>query len=196
MESSALEVIEENDAAAGTICYFCQAPLTGDARTCLVCGHRQYRVCYCGEQIRPDVATCPHCQTDWSQSSRVKAKRKSRSHGSVHGLLRSAVTGAIVFGGLCGFLYLAGGRAAQGLGEEAPADVAVRLAYLVRAIVFGATLLAQRLGRLGSSAHLLQLAGLMVMGAGLGVLCYLLRHNRWIRIKLGLLKSRRHRRAA
>lgn len=185
----------EEPASEEAFCYCCQVPLGTETYVCLACGHRQYRTCYCGEKLRPDLAVCPVCEADWSESSRVKSKRKSRSHGSVRGLIRSAVTGAIAFSAISVFLYMAGGRAAQGFGVEAPANLLVRLWYLGKAVTFNASLLNDRfLGFMGNK-QLLQLLGLITIGAGVGALWYVLRHNRWIRTRLGLMKSQRHRRA-
>jgi len=179
-----------------TVCYLCQAPLGEDTTGCLVCGHRQYRVCYCGAQLRPDLAICPHCDTDWSQSSRVKARRKSRTHGSIRGLLRSSGTGAITFAAICGTLYLAGGRAAQGMGVEAPANLLVRLWYLGQSVVFNAKLLGGRGLSFLTGGHMVQFLELLIAGAVFGALWYGLRHARWLRAKLVHAKTQRGRRPA
>ena len=194
MTSSAPKLIREHEEEEA-VCYLCQAPLGEDASVCTACGHRQYRVCYCGAHIRPDLATCPHCQADWSESTRVKARRKSHTHGSVRGLIRSSVTGALTFAAACGFLYFAGGRAAQGMGVQAPPNVLVRLGYLGQAIAFNAGRLVSRVAGFITSGHVLQFLMLLVVGAALGALWYLMKHSQWIRVRLGLQKPHRRHRA-
>ncbi len=182
----------EPEAPTGpTICYHCETVLGSEAAVCLECGRRQYRACFCGEHIRPDAATCPHCGADWSHSARVKSRRKSVKRGSAYGIVRSAVTGALTFSAAGGFLYLAGGRAAQGLGVEAPPSMMIRLAYLGKSISLNASTLGQRALESAGNAHILHLLALLGIGAGLGVLSYLVRHNGWVKSRLGPNKSRR-----
>jgi hypothetical protein len=139
------------------------------------------------------MATCPKCEADWSQSSRVRLRRKSHSHGSLRGLLRSSGMGALAFAAASGFLYFAGGRAAQGMGVEAPANVLVRMRYLWEAIAFNARLLGGRFFGFIISGHVLQILGLLVIGAILGAAWYLLQHAHWLRIRTGHQKCKRRR---
>jgi ribosomal protein L40E len=60
-------------------CYRCGADVSPDARVCPECGRRQFRLCFCGDEIRRSVARCPRCGTDWSKIQRRRHRRSRES---------------------------------------------------------------------------------------------------------------------
>jgi hypothetical protein len=186
------------EAVAGeATCYHCETALPPEAELCPECGRKQYRVCYCAARIRPDLATCPHCQADWSESSRVRrTRRKGRHQGTLRGIIRSAVIGGLLSLLVIGFLYYLTGSLAQhasGTGE-APTDLTTRVAYAWKAIALNADRLAHRVASVLSSRQLWRLGSVFLAGAALGAAVYLAQHGRWTMNKLGGGRRTRRRR--
>jgi len=153
-------------------CYRCGAALPQGAETCPNCGRKQFRACFCGARIRPDLAHCPYCGADWSHSRRVRRRSKS-TRIKPKRLAQSAAIGAIVaFVGAVLMnvaVNVLAERSTPG-GHVSP-QFSMRLSYAWQTLARGLRHGWEKVQTMGTSIVLVLLvAGL---GAGIGALWYL-----------------------
>lgn len=82
-------------AAEPVVCPSCGSEVPEGARSCPVCHRGVYRTCFCGWQLPANERTCPNCGADWSQSTRVARKTKSRAAKN-RTIIRYAGLGALI----------------------------------------------------------------------------------------------------
>ena len=162
-------------------CYGCGAEVALGMRVCPVCGRKQTRTCYCGAEIPVTAATCPECGADWSASRRVRRKSKSK-HIDWRQLAKFSVIGA-----LCTALAAAGlnaiitalARRSLDYGEPLSASFSQRLSLALTTMYGAVATVAARLAEHGAGAT--ALLGILVLGAGVGAIAYLVREGLWTR---------------
>ncbi len=150
-------------------------------QVCPVCGRKQTRTCYCGAEIPVTAKTCPECGADWSASRRVRRKSKSK-HIDWRQLAKFSVIGA-----LCTALAATGlnavitALARRGLdyGEPLSASFSQRLSLALTTMYRAVATVAARLAEHGAGA--MALLGILVLGAGIGAVAYLVREGFWTR---------------
>jgi len=142
---------------------------------CPQCGREQYRVCYCSHRIPVIAAVCPYCGADWSHSKRVR--RKSHRHSlSYRKLAQFAGVGAFV----ALMAAMLGNAVITGLAQHSlPADRSLPPSLIAR-VGLALQTVGQGLG--GASRWLAQVGGgllpvlaVSLIGAGAGVMIYLVR---------------------
>jgi len=162
-------------------CYHCGTDLAPETRICPVCGRKQTRTCYCSAEIPVTAKTCPHCGADWSASRRVRRKSKSKridwkqlSKFSVLG----AIGTALVASGL-NAIVTALARRSPGYSESLPASFIQRLSLALSTVYRAVMTLGARLAEHGAEAA--TVLGILVLGAGVGAVIYLIREGFWTR---------------
>jgi len=162
-------------------CYYCGADLAPGMRVCPVCGRKQTRTCYCGAEIPVTAKTCPHCGADWSASRRVRRKVKSK-HIDWKQLAKYSVIGALltalVVSGLS-TIVTALARRSLDQGESLSASFVQRLSLALATVYRAVATVAGRLAEHGAGAA--ALLGILVLGAGIGAVAYLVREGFWTR---------------
>lgn len=164
-------------------CYRCNTVL-GGAEVCPQCGRKQYRVCYCGNNIPITTAVCPHCGADWSHSHRVRRKSR-RNKLSYKELARFAIGGTFVaLVGASVLNVIITGLAGQSLPPDQgmPGSVAVRIVLALQTVWGGiAGSFWTVVGVAGGLGPILTVA---VVGCTAGIVVYLVRSGvvrvRWL----------------
>jgi len=152
------------------------------------------RTCYCGAEIPVTAKVCPHCGADWSHSRRVRRKSKSK-HLDWTKLLKFALLGSFLALITASVLNLViTGLASRGLasGQQLPSSLIQRLGLAWVAIWTALAALGRELAERGGG--LATLTVVLVAGAALGVVAYLLREgfwHRWRRYSSGKVKRKR-----
>lgn len=183
----------EEESGQERTCYSCGAEVPVGRRHCPTCGARQVRTCFCGARIPATARRCPECGADWSLSTRVKRKSRSR-RVRPHALAAYAAGGAVAAALLAAIIELVvTGLAAQALqpGEGMPPAFGGKLRLAAAAV--GSFL--GRMARVASShqAGLKTFLVVLLMGAVLGALYYL-HHVGLLNRTQGASRSRRKRR--
>ncbi len=162
-------------------CYYCNADLAPGTRICPICGRKQTRTCYCGAEIPVTVKTCPQCGADWSASRRVKHKSKSKridweqlAKFSVLGALFTVLV-AVGFNTLITSLA----RYSQDPGESLSDSFIQRLALALATVYRAVATLGARLAEYGAGAA--ALLTILVIGAAIGAVVYLVHEGFWSR---------------
>ena len=162
-------------------CYYCGAELEPGMRRCPVCGRKQTRTCYCGAEIPVTAETCPECGADWSASRRVRRKSKSKRIDWKQ-LAKFSVTGALVTALVAaGFSAIITAVARRGLdyGHSLPASFIQHLSLALTTMYGAVATVAARLAEHGAGAA--TLLGILVLGASVGAVAYLVREGFWTR---------------
>ena len=150
-------------------------------RICPVCGRKQTRTCYCGAEIPVTAKTCPECGADWSASRRVRRKSKSKKI-DWRQLAKSAVIGAIITAlaaaGL-NAIITALARRSLDYGEPLSASFSQRLSLALTTMYRAVATVAARLAEHGAGTA--TLLAILVLGAGVGAVAYLIREGFWTR---------------
>lgn len=173
-------------------CYQCDAPL-GGAKVCPQCGRKQYRGCFCGHEIPITTATCPYCGADWSSSHRVhrKSRRHKLNYKKMAQFAGAGVIMTLVAGSLINMIVT--GLARYSLPDQPlPPSFAQRLILAFQTVGQSITHLFGRIVEVGGS--LVSVLLLVIIGAGAGVVVYLIRGG-FIRLRRKPSSHKRKRRA-
>jgi len=160
------------------ICATCGTAVPEGARSCPVCHRGVFRTCFCGWHLPANQRSCPNCGADWSQSARVARKSRSRTPNT-RKLVRYALIGALAAAAaMILVLVVMTGFARLGMsaGEEVPGAVGDRLALAAAGAARLARLIWAFFVRYG--AAILSVIGIMIVGAGAGIVVYLRRGGR------------------
>jgi len=175
-------------------CYHCGTDLAPGTQICPVCGRKQTRTCYCGAEIPVTARTCPECGADWSGSRRVRHKSKSK-HIDWKQLAKFSLIGALftvlAAAGLNAVITALAHRSLD-YGQTMPASFIQRLSLALSTMYTTVATLAARLAEHGAGAA--TLLGILVLGAGVGAVAYLVREGfwtRWRRRSSGKVKRKR-----
>ncbi len=155
------------------ICTTCGTAVPEGVRSCPVCHRGVYRTCFCGWHLPANERVCPNCGADWSQSARVARKSRSRTP-STRKLIRHALVGALAAAVamiMVLILLTAFAKLGMSAGEAAPRAVGDRLALAAAGVVRLLRLVWGGLVRYGPA--ILAVIGIMVVGAGAGIVVYL-----------------------
>ena len=162
-------------------CYYCGADLAPGTRICPICGRKQTRTCYCGAEIPVTTKTCPYSGADWSASRRVRRKSKSKridwkqlARFSAVGAL-STVLIAIGFNALVAALARCSLDPGESLSDSFAQRFSLALSTVCRAVARLGTYLAEY------AAPAATLLGILIIGAGIGAVAYLVREGFWSR---------------
>jgi len=175
-------------------CYHCGAELAPGTLIWPACGRKQTRTCYCGAEIPVTAKTCPECGADWSASRRVRRKSKSKRIDWKE-LAKSAVIGALITAlaaAVLNAIITALARRGLDYGQPLPASFIQRLSLALTTTYRAVATVGARLAEHGAGAA--TLLGILVLGAGIGAVAYLVREGfwtRWRRRSSGRIKRKR-----
>ncbi len=162
-------------------CYYCGTDLAPGMRVCPACGRKQTRTCYCGAEIPVTAPTCPECGADWSASRRVRRKVKSK-HIDWKQLAKYSAGGTLVTALIVAVLnaiITAMARPSLAYGQSLPASFFQRLSLALTTMYRAVATVAARLAEHGAGAA--TLLAILVLGAGVGAVAYLVREGFWAR---------------
>ena len=156
-------------------CYRCSAALEG-ATVCPECGRKQYRGCYCGNQIPISAPQCSYCGADWSHSSRVVRKSRRSNTLSYKTLAQSAAWGALaalLAAGLLTVIVTGLARQSPAAAQGVPASILLRVGLALQTVGTGLVAATQAAARVAAAQWPILVVGLV--GAAAGAVRYLLR---------------------